>query len=239
MLNPVIAAITCRATLGRRRALVFAVIPLILIAVTLVIRAGGTVGSSWPAAVLGELGFSVVLPLTALVIGASVLGAEIDDGSVIYLLATPVRRTEVILTKFAVAAGLSMAFAAVPELIAGLISPGGARLAFGLFAGALAGSVAYAALFVLASVLTSRAIALGLFYVLIWEGLLANFAGGARILSVGHYGLGIANAIAPDPGLHAGVGPVTSVVMATIVTALSLALTVRRLSAFTLAGDSE
>ncbi len=48
------------------------------------------------ADILGDFGFSVVLPLTALIIGTSVLGAEIDDGSVVHLLATPVRRSTVI-----------------------------------------------------------------------------------------------------------------------------------------------
>ena len=41
------------------------------------------------------VGFSVILPLTALIIGTSVLGAEIDDGSIVHLLATPVRRSSV------------------------------------------------------------------------------------------------------------------------------------------------
>ena len=62
----------------------------------------------WPAEFLGDFGFSVVLPLTALIIGTSVLGAEIDDGSIVHLLATPVRRSTVIVTKFAVAAALTM-----------------------------------------------------------------------------------------------------------------------------------
>ncbi len=46
----------------------------------------------WPDRVLGDFGFSVLLPLTALIVGTGVLGAEIDDGSAIHLLATPVRR---------------------------------------------------------------------------------------------------------------------------------------------------
>jgi ABC-2 type transport system permease protein len=70
-------------------------------------------------------GFTVLLPLTALIIGTSVLGAEIDDGSIVHLLATPVRRVSIVLTKFSVATVLTMAFAAVPELIAALISGGG------------------------------------------------------------------------------------------------------------------
>ena len=58
-----------------------------------------------------------MLPLTALIIGTSVLGAEIDDGSIVYLLATPVSRAVVIGAKYAVAVVLTMIFAAVPELV--------------------------------------------------------------------------------------------------------------------------
>ena len=56
----------------------------------------------------------------------------------------------------------------------------------------------YNAVFVMISVLTTRAIAVGLLYVLIWESLLGNFVSGARLLSVEQYSLGIANSIARD-----------------------------------------
>ncbi|MGH3291249.1 MAG: ABC transporter permease subunit, partial [Trebonia sp.] len=105
MFNPTVAAITARATLGRRRAILFAVPAVILIALTLILRASHPAGTPWPDTVLGDFGFSVLLPFTALIIGTGVLGAEIDDGSIVHLLATPVRRAEVIVTKFAVAAG--------------------------------------------------------------------------------------------------------------------------------------
>jgi ABC-2 type transport system permease protein len=237
MLNPVIAGITIRATLGRRRAVLFAVPAVVLIALTLVLRASHPAGSPWPVNVLGTFGFSVLLPLTALIIGTGVLGAEIDDGSVVHLLATPVRRLDVIITKFAVAAGLTALFAAVPELIAGLLAPNSGRLAWALFVGALAGSVFYAAVFVLASVLTTRAIAFGLLYVAIWEGVLSNVVGGVRILSIAHYALGVANAIYPDQNLSAGLSLSTSLILGTVLTAGALYLATRRLEAFSLAGD--
>ena len=102
-----------------------------------------------------------------------------------------------------------MVFVAVPELLAGLIATGGAtKLALGLFVGALAGSLMYNAVFVMISVVTTRAIAVGLLYALIWEGVLANLVAGARLLSVGQYSLGIANSIAHDPSLNAGAQPV-------------------------------
>jgi len=259
--NPTVAGITLRATLSRKRALLFALPALILILFTVALKVSRPPSRPWPSHVLGTFGFSVLLPLTALIIGTSVLGAEIDDGSIIHLLATPVRRSSVIMTKFAVAAVLTMVFAAVPELIAALISGGGdapdkvsngaggvvnftqgaaingSKFALGLFIGALAGSLIYNAIFVMVSVATTRAIAVGLLYVLIWEALLSNFVSGARLLSVSHYGLGIANGIANDPGLNAGLGVVTSVVMGAIVTVAALALAVNLLSSFTLKGD--
>ena len=235
--NPVVAAITVRATLGRRRALLFAVPAVILIVLTLILRATRPGGVPWPDHVLGDFGFSVLLPLTALIIGTGVLGAEIDDGSAIHLLATPVRRSAVVVTKFAVAAVLTMVFAALPELVAGLLAPHSGKLAVALFVGALVGSVIYSAAFVLASVLTTRAIAVGLLYVLIWEGLLATFVGGARILSIAHYSLGIANAIYPDKDLNAGLGLSTSLVLGIVVTIGALVLASRRLSSFAITGE--
>lgn len=237
MLNLVVAGITVRATLGRRRAIFFALPAVILIAFTLVLRASHPAGADWPDAVLGDFGFSILLPLTALIIGTGVLGAEIDDGSVVHLLATPVRRADVIITKFAVATALTALFAAVPELIAGLLAPNDAKLAVALFVGALVGSAVYSAAFVLASVLTTRAIAFGLLYVVVWEGLLSNLVGGVRILSIAHYSLGVANAIHPDKSLGAGLSLSTSLILAIVVTVGGLYLAVRRLETFSLAGD--
>jgi ABC-2 type transport system permease protein len=237
MFNPTVAAITARATLGRRRAILFAVPAVILIALTLILRASHPAGAQWPDTVLGDFGFSVLLPFTALIIGTGVLGAEIDDGSVIHLLATPVRRADVIVTKFAVAAGLTALFAAVPELIAGELAPNSGKLALALFVGALVGSVVYSALFLLASVVTTRAIAFGLLYVAIWEGLLSNLVGGVRILSIAHYSLGVANAIHPDQNLGAGLSLSTSLVLAIVITVGGLYLAARRLASFSLAGD--
>jgi ABC-2 type transport system permease protein len=236
--NGVVARITLRAAFGRRRALLFALPPLILILITLALKAARPPGTPWPGRILGDFGFSVILPLTALIIGTSVLGAEIDDGSIVHLLATPVRRSSVIVTKFCVGALLTMAFVAVPELIAGIIAAGAGKLAFGLFVGALAGSVIYNALFVMLSVLTTRAIAVGLLYVLVWEAVLGNFVSGARVLSVEQYSLGIANSIAHYSALNAGLTLGTAVIMGAIVTAATLVLATRRLSEFSLKGDA-
>jgi ABC-2 type transport system permease protein len=237
--NKVVASITLRAVFGRKRALLFALPPLILILITLVLKEARPPGAAWPGRILGDFGFSVILPLTALIIGTSVLGAEIDDGSIVHLLATPVRRSSVIVTKFCVGAVLTMALVAVPELLAGLIATSGpSKLAAGLFVGALVGSVIYNAVFVMLSVLTTRAIAVGLLYVLIWEVVLGNFVSGARLLSVEQYSLSVANSIAHYHALNAGLTLSTAVIMGVIVTVAALVYATRRLSEFSLKGDA-
>jgi ABC-2 type transport system permease protein len=237
-LNGVIIRLTFRATMGRRRALLFALPAIILIAISALLTATAR-SASWPPEFLGSFGFTVVLPLISLIIGTSVLGAEIDDGSVVHLLATPVPRSQVVLSKFAVAAALTIAFGAVPEYLAAAIAKGpSSSLAIGLLAGALTAAVVYNAIFVMLSVLTSRAIAAGLLYLLVWEGLLSNLVPGVALLSAGQYALSVANSVAHNGALHAHLGLGTAVVLGVIVTVTALAICTRKLSAFSITGDA-
>ena len=238
LFNPVVLRITLRATLGRKRAAVFMLVPLVLILLTVALK---LVAKSpvWPAEFLGAFGFSVVLPLTALVIGTSVLGAEVDDGSIVHLLATPVSRLSVVISKFIAAVLLTVLFGAIPEFAAGAIARGFSdKLTLGLLAGAVVASVAYNALFVMLSVLTTRAIAVGLLYLLVWEGLLGNLVGGVRVLSIGQYSVSVADSIAKTSALNAHLTSQTAIIMAVAVTVATLAVAARRLSGFALKGDA-
>jgi ABC-2 type transport system permease protein len=238
LLNPVVLRITLRATLGRKRALVFTLVPIVLIAISVLLK---LIAKSpvWPEEFLGVFGFSVVLPLTALIIGTSVLGAEIDDGSVIHLLATPVSRLSVVLSKFVAAVILTIVFGAIPEFLAAAVARGfGDKLGVGLLTGALIASVAYNALFVMLSVVTTRAIAVGLLYLLVWEGLLGNLVGGVRLLSIGQYSVSVANSIVHATALNAHLTLQTAIIMAVVVTLATLALAARRLSMFSIKGDA-
>ena len=238
MFNPTIAGITVRATLGRRRALLFAIPAVILIVLTLVLRVSRPAGTPWPDTVLGDFGFSVLLPLTALIIGTGVLGAEIDDGSVLHVLATPVPRHTVLISKYLVAVGLTVVFAAIPEYLAGTIATGPAsRLTIGLLVGALVAAVVYNAAFIMLSVLTRRAVVVGLLYLLVWEGLLSNLVPAVRLLSAGSYSLSVATSIAHNTALNGHLAIGTAIGLAVISTAVMLVLGIRRLSAFTIKGD--
>src|SRR5258708_4254366 len=129
MFNTTIASITLRGLLGRRRSLLIALPPLLLLAITIALRATTDANSShdlgWPGVVLGQIGLVTLLPLTAMIIGTSVLGTEIDDSSILHLLATPVSRTPVIFTKWVVASAATLVFAVVPIAVAAFIGTSG------------------------------------------------------------------------------------------------------------------
>ena len=139
MYNSTVAWITFRALFGRKRALLFVLPALVLILLPLALKGAHGTLADWPALVLGRVGVGAVVPLTALLVGTSVLGSEIDDNSVLHLLATPVPRRDVIISKCIVSALVTTLFAAVPVLGAGIIAQGPHSLAFGCFLGAVLG----------------------------------------------------------------------------------------------------
>ena len=63
----------------------------------------------------------------------------------------------------------------------------------GLFV--LVGALAYVAVFVLLSLLSSHALIIGLIYAFLWEGALSGIFEGLRFLSIRHFVLGIAGSI--------------------------------------------
>ena len=54
----VVAAITLRATMGRKRAFIFAISPLVLVLVTAALKLSHPERASWPADILGASGLT-------------------------------------------------------------------------------------------------------------------------------------------------------------------------------------
>jgi ABC-2 type transport system permease protein len=236
-MNAVVAGITFRALFGRRRVLLLILLPLILLALAGAFRAGGGTDTD---VLLGRFGITALLPLVALIVGTGVLGAELDDGTAVYLLATPVPRKTIVVSKFVVGAAVTVVFTALPEWVAGLIAfPDEPRLVLAYTAGAAIGSIVYVAVFVALSVLTRRAMAVGLLYVLVWEGLLASFVSGIGVLSVQQYTLAIARAISgAGDAVPATVSVATAIPMAAVVVGLAMWLAVDRLRGYRIAGEA-
>ena len=234
-MNPTILRLSTQALLGRRRGLLLMVIPVLLVALAAAIRLLAGRGTGYDA-VIG-LGFTLALPIVALLAASAVLGPEVDDGSIVYLLAKPVSRHVVAASKYAAAWLATMALGAFPLLATGLVLDSGdprRALAWGL-GGALAGT-AYSALFLGLAALTRHAVPIGLVFALVWEGLLGSVLSGVRWVAIGPWGQALAAEVSPQ--VHSSkVGVTYAVVAALVLTVASLWFTGDRLRSFTLRGD--
>jgi ABC-2 type transport system permease protein len=236
-MNATVAALTARALLGRRRFAVLLPLPVLLVGLTALAHGLQPDPVEWGRPIVAGLGFGVVLPMVALIVGTAVLGAEIDDGTIVQVLATPLARRDIVLAKLAVAAGITTAASAVPMFVVGLIIQS-TRFGLGLALAAAAGSVAYTAVFLALSLLTRRPVFVGLLYVLIWEGLLGNLLAGSRLLSIQQYALTIAAKAGDSSLLPTRVSLPVAVVMSAVFLVAGTVLAIERLRSFTLTGET-
>jgi ABC-2 type transport system permease protein len=211
-MNAIVAQLTARSLLGRRRLLVLLLLPAVLLALCGTVRLLAGSDTAVTVGLLGGFALATVLPLIGLIAGAGSIGPEIDDGSIVYLMSKPLSRHSIVLSKLAVAAGVVIVVGAVPTLLAGLVLSGTSQgLAVGYAIGAAAAGLAYCALFVLLAIVTRNAVVIGLIYVLIWESLVGNFVPGAQVLSIQQWGLAITEkVVGSTAGPLFGVGSAVS-----------------------------
>jgi ABC-2 type transport system permease protein len=169
-MNAVVAQLTARSLLGRRRVLLLLLLPAVLLLLCVTVRLLAGQDTTVTVGLLGGFALATIVPLLGLIAGAGAIGPEIDDGSIVYLMSKPLSRHSIVLSKLAVAAAVVIVVAAVPTFIAGLILSGTSEgLAVGYGIGAAVAGLAYCALFVLLAIVTRNAVVIGLIYVLIWE----------------------------------------------------------------------
>jgi ABC-2 type transport system permease protein len=236
-MNLTIARITARGLFGRRRFLLLFPLPILVLVLTLLANAAGAAPSAWASPVIDGMGFAVTLPVIALIVGTGVLGSEIDDGTVVHILAKPLPRREIILAKLVVAVAITALTSAVPMFVVGLIVDS-ARFGVALAAACVVGALGYSAVFLALSLLTRRPVLVGLLYVLIWEALLGNVLTGTRVLSIHQYALSVVHAIAPAGPIKAHVGLPAALVMTVVFLVGGALLAIDRLRSFTVAGET-
>lgn len=238
-MNPVIVRVTFRQLLSRRRITLMALFGLVPVGIALIYQLGG--GDARPEefgpGLLDTLVVAGLLPLVALVFATAALGSEIEDGTAVYLLAKPIPRLQIIVSKLVVAAVVTAVLVAVSTLIAGLIVMGGlddTGVVVGFTVAVIVGAVVYCAVFVALSAVTTRALIIGLVYVFLWEGVVTGLFSGTRIMSIRSYTLGIADGIASvsPRDFEADLSPATAVIAAAIVAIAATWYAGRRLRRF-------
>ena len=233
-----VVAITLRSLVDRRRFWLMLLLAAVPVLITVLGRTLGDVAFS--EQIFDRLIVQTVLPLIALVFGTGALGTEFEDGTIVYLLTKPTRRFRIVLAKGAVAAGLTAALVVPATLLTGLIAATedaaivGPTVAYAI--AVAVGGTAYALAFLALSSFTSRALAIGLGYVLIWEGILAGLLPGTQTFSIRQATLGLADALQDGGTGSETLGSSTSAVVLGLVIVGSLALASWRTSRYQLRG---
>jgi ABC-2 type transport system permease protein len=186
--------LTLRALLLQRRTIVLALITLAPILTALayaLAKPADSNDASFYSDLVQQMFVPTVASLISLVFGVSAFGDEREDGTILYLVATPQPRLELVTAKIA-AAWAAALILLVPSLVAsGLLSLGSGATA-GLIGWPLLGvvlaSLAYCAAAVWLSLHSRRPIVIGILYILLWEGSIATFAASAARLSISAYG---------------------------------------------------
>jgi ABC-2 type transport system permease protein len=220
-----------------KRPVGLAVLPLLAVLLAIADRALRTdqTPATRYAALAETLFLSTAVAIVSLVLGASSIGDERDDGSILHLAATPVPRRSIILSKLAAAATavLVLCGPALAACIAiGLGSSTTARAVIWSALALILCGVAYSALFLALALVSGRPVLIGLIYIVLWEGSVATFAPQANWLSVGAYGRsmiaeGLPGADRANVPSISGAG---SVLVLLIASTLFTALATRRLS---------
>jgi ABC-2 type transport system permease protein len=226
-MNVTIARLTMATLFGHRRGLLLFILPAALLALCVLLALTVDDTADFSTALLQMFGLAVIVPLVSLLAATGALASEIDDGSIVYLLSKPIKRSTIIFTKALVAIGVILVLGAVPMFVAGLIldvhDPKTA-VAFGI--GSLVAGIAYTSIFIALSVMSGNAVTIGLIYALLWEGVMGQYVGGAKALSVQQWSLAVIQNLSDAPHVKAAVKlPIATILLiAVVITGIALAV---------------
>lgn len=134
----------------------------------------------------GLFGLTIFVPLVALVISTASLGSLVEEKTLVYFWLRPLGRWQIsvasLLAGFVVLAPLVL----IPMGVLGAVTNDSNTLK-GVLVGSIVGLIAYTSVFTMLGLFSQRALAWGLLYVLVWEGLVAGFSRGAGWLAIRTY----------------------------------------------------
>ena len=186
--------LTLRQLSGRWRVLIMtllAAMPVLITAIALAANDAPSV-DDFEAFVLSALLAGAIAPLVLLAIAAPAFANELEDRTLANLTITPLPRWKIVLPKLLGAISIAAPFIAASALATSYIAfLGDPRAMLAVTLSALVGVTLYASAFTWLGLITSQAIGVGLFYIVLWEGFFARFISGVRILSIRYYALAL------------------------------------------------
>jgi len=241
--TPGIFKLSLRQLIGRHRLLLLAFIVLLAAVPALIaflIQLAPTLSTSELQTTAGQLYdgliLAFVLPVIALILSGTVLREEIQAQTINYLVLKPISRAAIVFSKWAAVAVIALPLSALSILSTSVLLKSDSISVF--LASGLLATLAYLSLFFLLSLLVDRVLIAGFAFLLVWEGVVANFSKLASLLSVHVYAKNIEQAL-----LNANQPPeiplLNSVITLVAITFLSLALASWKLAKMEFPGSSE
>lgn len=234
-----IMTLTIRQFLGGKAVRVIAglaFIPVLFGAIYLLNTGARTPVDYLVAVVYRPVVIATLLPITILILATGAIGNEIEDRTLPYLTLKPISRFRIVFEKF-----LGTILVVGPIIMLGLIATfivvlrGAWRdhldALWALLASTAAATVAYSAIFILVSLLISRALLAGIVYSIVWESVLGRYLPGVRYISVRHYTESIFIDVLKDPNytLKNSFGLSSAIITILIAAALAILISTWRL----------
>ena len=138
-------------------------------------------------AVMANLGFTLVVPIVALVFASAALGDAREDGTLVYLWLRPMNRAPIVIGAWLAAITVSLPITVIPLGISAWVADAGSDLIGATVLASVVGVVAYSAVFLLLGLLLKNSIVWGIGYILIWEGIVAAFGSFAAKVAIRGY----------------------------------------------------
>jgi ABC-2 type transport system permease protein len=137
--------------------------------------------------VVSLIGFTLLVPIVALVFAGASLGDTREDGTLVYLWLRPMPRSGIAVGAWLAAVTVSLPLTLVPMTLTAILLDTGSELVAAAVIATIVGILAYSAVFVLLGLVVKNPIVWGLGYILIWEGLVASFGSAAAKVAVRGY----------------------------------------------------
>lgn len=224
--------LTLRQLTGRWRLIIMTVLAALPMLVTLpALSRNAPSVAEFEAFVLNGMLAGSITPLVVLAIAAAAFANEIEDRTLANLTLSPIPRWQIVLPKLLAAITLAGPFVAIGAFVtshlAFLSDP---RATAAVTIAAVGGVALYASAFVWLGLVTNYAVAIGLLYIVIWEGFFSRFVAGVRLLSIRHYTIGLMHALDERRFAAASqLGPAIAIVTSIVVFGAFVLLSIRRL----------
>ena len=133
-----------------------------------------------------------VLPVATMTLATAAFGNEVEDGTLGNLALMPLARWRIVLAKLLAVITMAGPVIIASGVITYIVGFGlEVRAVLSLAVGLLLGVAAYSSVFTWTGLVTGRALAVALLYVILWEGVIGSLISGVGYLSIRGYTLAV------------------------------------------------